>query len=156
MVNIGTLAAFTLVSIAVPILRKRRPDLQAVLQGAVHPRCCRSLAAVVCVYLMLNLSLETWIRFVIWMVLGFIIYFGYSRHRSRLAVHGRESDRAAAGQTTQQLTQPPRVRRPAALPGRRGVVVPSCRGRRQSDLTLLTTLVSDSLASPKSSVVLGS
>ena len=65
-------------------------------------RCCRSLAAVVSVYLMLNLGLETWIRFVIWMVLGFIIYFAYSRHRSRLAVHGRESDRAAAAaQTTQ-------------------------------------------------------
>ena len=53
------------------------------------------------VYLMLNLSLETWIRFVIWMALGFIIYFAYSRHRSRLAVHARESDRAAAGKTTQ-------------------------------------------------------
>ena len=42
MVNIGTLAAFTLVSIAVPILRKSRPDLRAVLQGAVQRRCCRS------------------------------------------------------------------------------------------------------------------
>ena len=57
------------------------------------------LAAVVAVYLMLNLSLETWIRFVIWMVLGFIIYFGYSRQRSRLAVEGRPSDRAG-GQAT--------------------------------------------------------
>ena len=35
---------------------------------------------------MLNLRVETWIRFVIWMALGFIIYFAYSRHRSRLAV----------------------------------------------------------------------
>ena len=49
---------------------------------------------------MLNLSLETWIRFLVWMALGFIIYFAYSRHRSRLAVHGRESDRAAAAQTS--------------------------------------------------------
>jgi APA family basic amino acid/polyamine antiporter len=100
MVNIGTLAAFTLVSIAVPILRKRRPDLKRSFKVPFSP-VLPILAAVVAVYLMLNLSLETWIRFVIWMALGFIIYFTYSRHRSRLAVHARESDRAAAGQPTQ-------------------------------------------------------
>ena len=61
------------------------------------------LAAVVCVYLMLNLAVETWIRFVIWMALGFIVYFGYSRQRSRLAVDGRESARdRAGGQATQR------------------------------------------------------
>jgi basic amino acid/polyamine antiporter, APA family len=100
MVNIGTLAAFTLVSIAVPILRRSRPDLKRPFKVPFSP-VLPILAAVVSVYLMLNLSLETWIRFVIWMALGFIIYFTYSRHRSRLAVHGRESDAAAAGRTTQ-------------------------------------------------------
>ncbi len=83
-----------------PILRKRRPDLKRSFKVPFSP-VLPITAAVVSVYLMLNLSLETWIRFVIWMVLGFIVYFGYSRHRSRLAVHGRESDRAAADQTTQ-------------------------------------------------------
>src|SRR3954447_13787428 len=100
MVNIGTLAAFTLVSIAVPILRKRRPDLKRSFKVPFSP-VLPILAAAVAVYLMLNLSLETWIRFVIWMVLGFVVYFGYSRHRSRLAVHGTGSARPAAGQPTQ-------------------------------------------------------
>jgi APA family basic amino acid/polyamine antiporter len=34
---------------------------------------------------MLNLSVETWLRFLVWLVIGFAIYFGYSRRRSRLA-----------------------------------------------------------------------
>ena len=55
MVNIGTLAAFTLVSIAVPILRKRRPDLKRSFKVPFNPYL-PILAAVVCVYLMLNLS----------------------------------------------------------------------------------------------------
>jgi APA family basic amino acid/polyamine antiporter len=97
MVNIGTLAAFTLVSIAVPILRKRRPDLKRSFKVPFNPYL-PILAAVVCVYLMLNLSLETWIRFVIWMLLGFIIYFAYSRYRSRLAVGAVGADRPGAEQ----------------------------------------------------------
>ena len=97
MVNIGTLAAFTLVSIAVPILRKRRPDLKRSFKVPFNPYL-PILAAVVCVYLMLNLSLETWIRFVIWMVLGFVIYFAYSRYRSRLAVGAVGTNRPGAEQ----------------------------------------------------------
>jgi len=99
MVNIGTLAAFTLVSIAVPILRKRRPDLKRSFKVPFNPYL-PILSAVVCVYLMLNLSLETWIRFVIWMLLGFIIYFVYSRSRSRLALGAVGADRPGAQQET--------------------------------------------------------
>ena len=40
---------------------------------------------------MLNLSVETWIRFVVWMVLGFIIYFLYSRQHSKLATGEEEA-----------------------------------------------------------------
>ncbi len=92
MVNIGTLAAFTLVSIAVPILRKRRPDLQRAFRVPWSP-VLPILAALASIYLMLNLSIETWIRFVVWMALGFIIYFGYGYRNSRLAKG--ESGRAA-------------------------------------------------------------
>ena len=71
MVNIGTLTAFALVSLAVPILRKRRPDLERSFKVPWNP-FLPILAAVVCAYLALNLSIETWLRFVVWMVLGFI------------------------------------------------------------------------------------
>ncbi len=94
MVNIGTLAAFTLVSIAVPILRRRRPDLERSFKVPLNP-VLPILAAVVCFYLMLNLSVETWLRFLIWMVLGFLIYFGYSRSHSRLAVGDRHGSAQA-------------------------------------------------------------
>ena len=84
MVNIGTLAAFTLVSIAVPVLRRSRPDLERPFKVPFSP-VVPTLAALICFYLMLNLSVETWLRFVIWMALGFLIYFLYGRKHSRLA-----------------------------------------------------------------------
>jgi APA family basic amino acid/polyamine antiporter len=86
MVNIGTLAAFTLVSIAVPLLRRSRPDVQRSFRVPGNP-VIPILAAVICIYLMLNLSLETWLRFAIWMALGFILYAAYGYRRSRV---GRE------------------------------------------------------------------
>jgi APA family basic amino acid/polyamine antiporter len=43
------------------------------------------LAALACLYLMLNLAAWTWIRFFVWMAIGMVIYFLYSRHKSRLA-----------------------------------------------------------------------
>jgi APA family basic amino acid/polyamine antiporter len=50
-------------------------------------------------YLMLNLPAATWIRFGVWMVLGFVVYFIHRRRHSRLATdpnHSREADAAAA------------------------------------------------------------
>ena len=83
MVNIGTLTAFALVSLAVPILRKRRPDLERSFKVPFNP-VLPIVAALVCVYLALNLSIETWLRFLIWMALGFIIYFAYGYRHSRV------------------------------------------------------------------------
>ncbi len=88
LVNIGTLAAFALVSVAVPALRKRRPDYKRAFSVPFSP-FVPYLSAAICIWLMLNLPLETWIRFVVWMGVGFVIYFTYSRHHSRLA--GRDS-----------------------------------------------------------------
>ncbi|HNA99595.1 MAG TPA: amino acid permease [Marmoricola sp.] len=84
MINIGTLTAFLLVSIAVPVLRKRRPDFDRPFKVPFSP-VIPILSAVICSYLMLTLPLETWVRFLIWMVLGFVIYFAYGYKRSRLA-----------------------------------------------------------------------
>jgi basic amino acid/polyamine antiporter, APA family len=91
MVNIGTLSAFALVSVAVPVLRRRRPDLPRAFRVPFSP-VLPVLAALISVYLMLNLSVETWLRFLVWMVLGFLIYFLYGRHRSRLSGRSREGD----------------------------------------------------------------
>jgi APA family basic amino acid/polyamine antiporter len=95
MVNIGTLAAFTLVSIAVPLLRKRRPDIERSFTVPGNP-VIPILSAVICVYLMLNLSIETWLRFAVWMVLGFIVYALYGHRKSRVGETERtgESTRA--------------------------------------------------------------
>ncbi len=84
MVNIGTLAAFTLVSLAVPILRKSRPDLKRSFKVPGSP-FVPWLAAAVAFYLMLTLPAETWVRFIAWMLLGLIIYFVYGVKKSRLA-----------------------------------------------------------------------
>ncbi|TDW22923.1 APC family permease [Kribbella kalugense] len=91
MVNIGTLAAFTLVSIAVPLLRKSRPDIKRSFTVPWNP-VIPILAAVICVYLMLNLSLETWLRFAIWMVLGFVIYAFYGYKRSRVGLEEKTGE----------------------------------------------------------------
>jgi APA family basic amino acid/polyamine antiporter len=83
MVNIGTLTAFVLVSIGVVVLRRTRPDLPRAFKVPFSP-VLPILSALICFYLTLNLSIETWLRFVIWMALGFGIYFAYGYKKSRL------------------------------------------------------------------------
>ncbi|MDR1806748.1 MAG: amino acid permease [Propionibacteriaceae bacterium] len=83
MVNIGTLSAFVLVSIAVWVLRHKRPDLPRPFRVAGLP-VIASLAVVVCAYLMLNLAIETWLRFLVWLAVGFALYFLYSVRHARV------------------------------------------------------------------------
>ncbi|GAA4197551.1 amino acid permease [Microbacterium oryzae] len=83
MINIGTLSAFVLVSVGVPILRRSRPDLARPFRVPLSP-WLPWISAAACLWLMLNLSTETWLRFAIWLVIGFAIYFGYSRRNSVL------------------------------------------------------------------------
>ena len=94
LVNIGTLFAFILVSIGVVILRRTRPDLERSFRVPLAP-VVATLATLLCLYLMLNLKGETWVRFLIWMAIGFVVYFAYSRRHSRL---GREEQEPAARQ----------------------------------------------------------
>ncbi|KAA1420032.1 amino acid permease [Mumia zhuanghuii] len=92
LVNIGTLFAFVLVSVGVVVLRRTRPDLE---RGFRVPAATlvAVLAVIACVYLMLNLVGETWVRFLVWMALGFVVYFAYGRRHSRL---GGVGERTAA------------------------------------------------------------
>jgi len=83
LVNIGTLFAFIVVSIGVIILRRTRPDLPRPFRVPGSP-VVPILSVLACLYLMLNLPVETWLRFLVWMGIGFIIYFAYSRQRSRI------------------------------------------------------------------------
>ncbi len=81
MVNVGTLFAFVVVAAGVVVLRRRRPDLERGFSVPWMP-LIPILAIVSCVWLMLNLSALTWIRFVVWMAVGVLFYFLYSRRHS--------------------------------------------------------------------------
>ncbi|MGX9713559.1 amino acid permease [Janthinobacterium lividum] len=83
LINIGTLAAFTMVSVAVVVLRKKRPDLPRAFRCPGVPYV-PALAVILCVGLMSFLSWVTWVAFSIWLVIGLVIYFGYARRRSLL------------------------------------------------------------------------
>ncbi|GAA2339340.1 amino acid permease [Saccharopolyspora halophila] len=83
MVNVGTLFAFILVSLGVIVLRRTRPDLPRGFRAPLVP-LVPILAILSCLWLMLNLTALTWIRFVIWMAAGVVIYFLYSRSHSKL------------------------------------------------------------------------
>jgi APA family basic amino acid/polyamine antiporter len=86
MVNIGTLMAFAMVCGAVVVLRVRRPEakrpFRCPLLFVVAP-----LGILLNVLLMLFLPLDTWLRLVVWLAVGLVIYFTYSLHHSHLAKH---------------------------------------------------------------------
>src|SRR3712207_7704823 len=73
LVNIGTLAAFVLVSIGVVILRRTRPDLPRSFKVPGYP-VVPILAALICLFVMGFLTIGTWVRFLIWMAIGLIWY----------------------------------------------------------------------------------
>jgi APA family basic amino acid/polyamine antiporter len=83
MVNIGTLSAFMLVALSIPILRRSRPDLERTIKVPGSP-VVPILTSLSCLWLMLNLSLLTWVRFLVWLAVGFVIYFSYSYRHSLL------------------------------------------------------------------------
>jgi basic amino acid/polyamine antiporter, APA family len=85
MVNVGTLFAFVLVSAGVMVLRRTRPDLERGFRAPWVPVLpIASICA--CVWLMLNLTALTWVRFAVWLVVGTAIYVGYGYRHS---VQGR-------------------------------------------------------------------
>lgn len=94
MTNIGTLFAFVLVSIGTVYLRRRRPDLPRSFRTPALSLVA-TLAVISCVWLMINLTVETWLRFIVWMVIGVVVYFFYSKRNSVLAQRERGEDPTA-------------------------------------------------------------
>jgi len=86
--NIGTLFAFVLVSLGVIILRRKQPDRPRAFRVPFVP-WFPLLSVLFCGGLMTGLTVITWIRFLVWLILGLMIYFAYSRHRSDLSTTPR-------------------------------------------------------------------
>ena len=83
LVNIGTLLAFVLVCIGVMVLRKTRPDLERPFRTPWVP-FVPIMGILCCFGLMLTLPADTWIRLIVWLLIGFTIYFSYGRKHSLL------------------------------------------------------------------------
>jgi basic amino acid/polyamine antiporter, APA family len=87
--NIGTLFAFMLVSLGVLVLRRKQPERHRGFRAPWVPAL--PIAAIICcLILMASLPLESWVRLFIWLSIGLVIYFTYSRHRSEFGRSPRE------------------------------------------------------------------
>jgi APA family basic amino acid/polyamine antiporter len=84
LVNIGTLAAFVMVCLGVIVMRRTHPDMPRPFKTPLAP-WIPFLGALSCLALMAFLPMLTWIRFVVWLVIGMFVYFFYSKHHSKLA-----------------------------------------------------------------------
>ena len=83
MTSIGTLLAFIIVCAGVLVLRRRRPDLPRPFRAPFSP-VTPILGIVISLAMMIGLPLPTWIRLVVWLAIGLVIYFGYGRSHSHV------------------------------------------------------------------------
>ncbi len=98
LVNIGTLFAFVLVNIGVIVLRRTRPDMPRPYRVPLSP-WLPLLGIIFAVYLMADLPLTTWIRFLAWLGAGVLIYVFYGYRHSRLRTEGSGPAQAATRDT---------------------------------------------------------
>jgi len=88
MTSIGTLLAFVLACVGVIVLRKKQPDLPRAFKTPLVP-LVPILGILSCFAMMLALPGDTWLRLVIWLAIGFVIYFAYSIKNSKLNNPGK-------------------------------------------------------------------
>lgn len=91
LVNIGTLAAFTFVCAGVIVFRYTHPNIERPFKLPFNP-IIPLFGMLFCLYLMTNLPLITWMRFIIWTLMGIIIYFAYGIRHSELRKSPRNID----------------------------------------------------------------
>ena len=84
LVNIGTLLAFVIVCAAVLIMRRREPDTPRPFRCPLVP-LIPILGIVFCLLLMFSLPVDNWLRLILWLLIGFAVYFSYGRYHSALA-----------------------------------------------------------------------
>ena len=87
LVNVGTLAAFIMVSVAVLYLRRAEPELHRPFRTPFLP-WTPLLAILSCGYLIASLESVTLLRFAVWMAIGIALYFGYAHRHSRIGRGG--------------------------------------------------------------------
>jgi APA family basic amino acid/polyamine antiporter len=90
--SMGTLLAFVLVCMGVLVLRRRSPELDRPFRTPGMP-WVPILGAVICLAQMVGLPLDTWLRLVIWLVVGLVIYFSYGRRNAEMVRNGRARGR---------------------------------------------------------------
>jgi basic amino acid/polyamine antiporter, APA family len=83
LVSIGTLLAFAIVCVSIVVLRKTRPEIERPFRTPFVP-LIPLLGALICLVQMAALPLDTWLRLIVWMAIGFVIYFAYSYRHSKL------------------------------------------------------------------------
>ncbi|MBA4608618.1 amino acid permease [Aeromicrobium sp. Marseille-Q0843] len=83
MVSIGTLFAFVVVAIAVIVLRRTQPEMNRPFRTPWVP-FLPIVTVASCIGLMASLKVDTWLRFIVWLLLGFVVYFAYGYRHSRL------------------------------------------------------------------------
>jgi APA family basic amino acid/polyamine antiporter len=83
LVSIGTLLAFAIVCTGVFVLRFTDPQIERHFRVPAF-QFVAPLGVLSCLVLMCSLPGDTWLRLFVWMAIGFVIYFGYSRRHSKL------------------------------------------------------------------------
>ena len=117
--NIGTLFAFVLVCVGIPILRCKDPTARSAVPRARSGRgCCPLLGAVSCLFLMYFLPAGSWWRFVGWLALGLSIYLSYGYTRSAVGQAAAAGAHAAAAEGVRGRL-PAHGNRPLHHPARR-------------------------------------
>jgi len=111
LVNIGTLLAFVIVCTAVLIMRRTHPNAERPFRVPFVP-VVPILGIVICLVLMFSLPAENWLRLLVWLSIGFAIYFGYGRTHSvmarRLAHEIAKHGASPAGSLVTDVEDPPR------------------------------------------------